>query len=148
MGKAKLVSWVLLSNRWKLSKLRDRFSPWKCISWSGENKRLHMKHSVWEISQYTDDPESCPWFSMNMPKVLHPNEVFSLMTEWFSPSSDQSCLPCSDFPRIVLSNILNRITTEVWGFFLQFQMQLFQFVVDILSIRLCGSLAKISSISL
>lgn len=45
-------------------------------------------------------------------KVLHTNAVFSLMTEWFSPGNDQSCLPCSDFPWIVLSNILNRIATN------------------------------------
>lgn len=48
-------------------------------------------------------------------EVWHPN-VFSLMTEWFSPGSDQSCLPCSDFPWIVLSNILNRIATKVGVF--------------------------------
>lgn len=62
------------------------------------------------------------WWSRVLSLILYEHakrfcilmQFFSFMTEWFSPGSDQSCLPCLDFPWIVLSNILNRIATKVF----------------------------------
>lgn len=147
MGKAKLFSWVLPSNRWKLSKLRDHFSPWKCISWNGQNKDCTWNilrgrfHSTLMIqSPVLDSPWTCQ-------KVLHTNAIFFSYDRMIF--SRQWSVMCSMF-RFSMNCTLKHIKQDCyWSFFfLQFQMQLFQFVVDISSIHLCGSPAKNSSIPL
>lgn len=79
--------------------------------------RIKTAHEIFCVGDFT-----VHWWSRVLSLILYEHAkrfcilmpFFSLMTEWFSPGSDQWCVPCSDFPWIVLWNILNRIATKVF----------------------------------
>lgn len=117
MEKAKLSCWFLLLCRWKLSALRDQFKLWKCSSQNRQSKRLCMKHScVWgfTVTLMAPNVESCPWFFYKYAKrfckwmhffsVLDNNFLQAVINHVFTFRSSMS----------VLSNILDRITTQLW----------------------------------
>lgn len=143
--KTKLLSWLLLLDRWKLSELRDHFRPWKFSSQNGHSKmwNIHM----WEVSRWHWWPQVLSLIlAWTYQKVFQIDAVSFLSLRIFSrqwsviSSVFRSSIKCPI--KYVRKHYYHTLS------YFQLQMQLFHFVVDFLSIYLFGSHAKKLSITL